>query len=153
MTGELGFAQHFPVGGADSGEGAAAKAGEETFGGRLVPDIVSVIAEANGPDEMKVGCVKRLQPFALPVRDRDKLRVRHDGDPLRLAKTRQALDVSAGLEIEDFDRIVAECRDEQSLRARIECQMIDAALDARKVDGADQVKRCLTSGRLEREQA
>src|SRR6266850_1071854 len=149
MTGKLGFAQHFPGGGADRGEGAAAKSDEDAFGGRLVSDIVSIIAKANGLDEMKIAHVEGLQAFALPVGDRDKFRVRHDGDPLGLAKAGEAFDVSTALEIENLHGVVPECRDEQALRARVERQMIDAAFDSRKIDGADQAERRLTTDRLD----
>src|SRR6267142_5535512 len=152
MTRELGFAQHSPVGGADRGEGTAAESDEDAFGGRLVSDIVSVISKSNCFDEMEVVRVERLKTFALPVGDRHKFRVRYDGDPLRLAKTCQAFDVSAALEIENLHGIVAECRDGQSLRACVERQMINPAFDARKIDRADRVERTLTSEWLEGDQ-
>src|SRR6267378_4302115 len=153
MTGELGFAQHFPIGRADRREGAAAKSDEETLGGRLVSDIVSIVSKADSPDRMKVARVERLHTFALTIGDRDKFRVRHDGDPLRLAKAGQAFDVSTALEIENLHGIVAECRDEQSLCGGVERQMINAAFDSRKIDGADQGERRLTCEWLERDQA
>ena len=152
MAGELGFAQHFPVGGADRSESAAAESDEETLRRRLVSHVVRVVSEADALDRMKVTRVERLHTVALTVGDSDKFRVGYDGDPLRLAKADQAFEVSAALEIENLRGIVAECCDEQSLRARIERQMIDAAFDSRKIDPADQVERSLTSEWLERDQ-
>src|SRR5439155_26432933 len=152
MTGELRFADHLAVGRADRRESAAAKSDEKALRRRLVSNVVRIVAEADALDRMKVAHVERLHNVALTVGDRDKFRVRYDGDPLRLAKASQAFDVSAALEIENLHGIVAECPDEQSLRACVERQMINPAFDAREIDRADQVERTLTSEWLERDQ-
>src|SRR5438309_4377923 len=143
MTGELRLAEHLAVGGTDRRQGAAAESDEETLGGHIVPDVVRVLSEPNRPRRLVVGSVDELDPLPLAVCDCDELRVGNDGNALRLPKPGQTLGVTAALEVEHFDRVVSECRDVQSLRDGINAEMIDAALDARKIDRADEGERCL----------
>ena len=45
--------------------------------------------------------------------------------------------------VNDFHCVVAECRDEQSVPRRIEREMIQAALNSRELDCADERNRLL----------
>src|SRR5206468_9247829 len=108
------------------------------LGGGVIPHIVRIVTELNDPTGAVVVGAQQLETFALAVRDCYQLRVRHNGDSLRLAKPGHTLDVSAGSDVEDFDRIVAKRCDIQAPGCPIEGQMIDAAFDSRKVDGPRQ---------------
>src|SRR6266545_1515493 len=93
---------------------------------------------------MVIARVDELYAFTLAVRDSDELCVRNDHNALRLAKSRHTLDVIAALQVEHFDRVVAESRNVQPLRSQVDSKVIDAPLDAREIDRADQSQRCLT---------
>src|SRR5438105_3205054 len=87
---------------------------------------------------MEIGGVEELDTFTLAVGDGDKLAVRNDGNPLRLAEPRQALDVRIALHVEHLDGVVPQRRDVEPLRGEIDGEMIDAPFDARKVNRADE---------------
>jgi hypothetical protein len=92
---------------------------------------------------MVVSCIDKLDTQALPVGDGDERRVRKDRNALRLAKARQALHVSGRLDVEHFDRSVPERCDVQSLRGRVDRKVVDAPLDARKVNRGNERQRRL----------
>src|SRR5258708_34764014 len=92
---------------------------------------------------MVVARVDELHPFALTVGNSDELPIGDDSDALRLAKPRQALEVTVALEIHHFDRVVPQRRDIEPLRRDVGRKMIDASLDARKLNRADEGERRL----------
>jgi hypothetical protein len=144
VTSELRFAKHLAVRGVERCQGAAAEADEETFGCRMVPDIVRIVAELDRFGRVIVARVDELDAFTLAVRHGDELCVGDDRNALRLPEPGQAFDVAVVLQIEDFDGVVPERRDVQSLRGRVDGQVIDSSFDAREIDRADKRQRCLT---------
>src|SRR6478736_9778898 len=106
MPRQLHLGDDFAVGRRNGGKSAAAEADVDAFGRRIVANVVRVIAETNHRTRTQVVGVQQLQPFALTVGHRDQTRVSRDGDPLRLPKTWQALEMSAGPEVKYFNRVI-----------------------------------------------
>src|SRR5262245_36865494 len=93
---------------------------------------------------------EQLQAFTLAVGYGYGSHVCRDGDSLRLAKAWHASDVGAGTDIEDFNRVVAKRSHIEALRRSIVGKVIDAPLDMRQLDGANQRQRLLRRARLNR---
>src|SRR2546423_14073143 len=110
MSVQLRPAEHLPIGRADRRQGAAAEADEDTVRGRVVPDVVGIVAEANRPGWMEFRAVDELDAFALAIGDGNGLGVRNDGDPLWFSKPWQAFEVSVVFQFDHCVGVVSQRR-------------------------------------------
>ena len=92
---------------------------------------------------MIVTRVDELHAVTLAICDGSRLRVGNNGDALRLLESRQALEVPVAFQVEHFHSVVPERCDIQSLRSRVDRQVIDASLDTREIDRAHEYERHL----------
>src|SRR5437016_2473136 len=114
MAGQLHLAKHLAVSWADRRKRTAPVPDVKSIGAGIVPHVVGILAEPNALGQVIVVGVHHLDPLALTVRDGDRLAIWNNRDTLRLMKSRQALDVTAILHVDDLHGVVAKRGDEQS---------------------------------------
>src|SRR5437868_2014684 len=148
MAGELDIAELLGVRRIDTRKSAITESNVEPLRRRVIPNVIRIVPEPNGRTCAIVVGVQELETFTLSVRDRHQLRVRHNRDSLRLAEPGDTLNVRASLDVEHFDGVVTESRNEQSLAGRIERQMIDSAFDTWQFDGPCKRERLLRGRQL-----
>jgi hypothetical protein len=73
--------------------------------------------------------------------------LRQIGEALRFLEAAQAPDAAIAGDIEHFDRVIAERRDEKALSFDVDREMIDAPPDFGHVDRRDEGERRLGAGR------
>src|SRR5438093_8700724 len=127
MAGEFRLTKRLGVRGIDRDDCAAPIPDVEPSGRRVVADIIGVVAEADHRTASEVVAVQQLQAFALAVRHADNAGVERYGYALRLTKAAKTLQMATRLQVEHFDGVVPERRDEQTLVSGIECQVIDSS--------------------------
>src|SRR5262245_52534832 len=151
MAGELRLAEDFRARWIDGREGAAPESDVESFGAGVVAHVVGVVSELDGRHRPKIVGIQQLNALALAVRHRDEPCVGRNRDALRFVKAGQTLEMSIPFDVEHFDGVVAKRGDKEPPRRCVERQVIDAALDARQLNGAELIQRLLAGWRLHRD--
>ena len=134
MSGQSCFSDHPRCYGINRCEGAAAESDVHTLCRRIVSDVVRVIAQANHGTGTVIAGVDELQAISLTIRHSDGPDVSDDPDTLRLAKSRQALQVRFSRGIDHFDSVIPQRRDVEPVRRRVEGEVIDPPFDTGQFD-------------------
>src|SRR4051812_27614495 len=92
---------------------------------------------------MKVARVHELDAVAPAVGHRHNVLAKSDSDALRLAEPSETPEVLIALQVKHLHRIVAESRHIKPLRCFVHRKMVDATLDVRKSDRANERQRLL----------
>jgi len=118
----------------DDGDSAAAKPDVNFLRGVVVTEIVSIIFEVQFSNCLESFSIVNLANTAFVIRNKQTIQFRGISDPLRCTETGNRMNSLPLAQIENFDGVIAECADEQSLTRGIQRHVIDASLNSRKRD-------------------
>src|SRR5262245_58495743 len=112
----------------DHGEGAIAIADVKALGLHVETNVVRILAQIDASDAFKLFPYKHSQRPVPAARHVDGVARCHIANALRLLQVGDAVNDLSQIEVDNSNAVVAELGDEQSLAARIECQVIDPTL-------------------------
>src|SRR5262245_6423857 len=101
--------------GLDRRQAAVAVSDVQPLCNGIVADVVGILGDRNGFADMIVRQVDELDTVTLSIRDRHDVGVGGTADALRLKKSLQALEVNAVGDVDDFNGVISERRNEQAL--------------------------------------
>ena len=96
----------------------------------VVAHVVGIATDVDGPARHQGLCVHQLQRSRIAIGNGDSAEIADECDALRFVEPGQGAEMNRLGGVEHFDRVVAECRDEQPLRRRIEGEMVNPPLYA-----------------------
>ncbi|PYQ43159.1 MAG: hypothetical protein DMF77_10825 [Acidobacteria bacterium] len=112
------------------GERAVAVADVDALMLGVVARVVRVVAEGDRPRRLERRTVEEGEPAVAAARHRDRLRLRHEDEPLGLLESGDALHTLSLLEVHHLEGPVAERADEEPPCRDVDGEVIDAPLDS-----------------------
>src|SRR6266700_8332822 len=106
----------------------------------VIADVVGVIQSLDALDARERSPVQDIDTVGAAVRDIDAVELGQVEDPLRLAESVEAPLQPTRLHVDDLQRIVAQCGDEEPPLLQVYPEMIDAPLHGRQVYGCSRLE-------------
>src|SRR2546427_9860352 len=99
----------------------------------VIADVVGVIQSRDALDARERSPVQDIDAVGAAVRDIDAIEFGQIEDPLRLAESVEAPLPPTRLHVDDFQRVVPQCGDEEPLLLQVNPEMVDPPLHGRQV--------------------
>src|SRR2546427_3793915 len=99
----------------------------------VIADVVGVIESLDALDARERSPVQDIDAVGAAVRDIDAIELGQVKDPLQLAESVQAPFPAIRFHVDDFERVVPQCGDEEPLPLQVNPEMVDAPLHGRQV--------------------
>jgi hypothetical protein len=114
---------------------------QDLFGGGVVPNVVGIPTDIDGPARLQCGRIHELQGPGVAVCNGHRAKIGKNGDALRLVKSRKRSHNHVLIGIDDFYRVISKRGNKETPPLGIERQMIDTSADIRQRDCRDRFQR------------
>ena len=101
----------------------------------VIADVVGIVKPLDAFDARERRPVQDIDAVGAAVRDKDAIELGQVKDSLWLAESAEASFPPARLHVDDFQRVIAQCGDEEPLLFQVNPEMVDAPLHGRQVYG------------------